>query len=95
MTPGLFVVSLSSIPDTIPGTAVYSGLEDSEMEESRVADFKAFIEAGRVGAFGEDDTASSSSFTVSSEGENDRYLRHLWSTVRYRGPAFYCWKASS
>ncbi len=63
-------------------------LEDSEMEESRVADFKAFIEAGRVGAFGEDDTASSSSFTGSSEGENDRYLRHLWSTVRYRVQRF-------
>ncbi len=73
-------------------------LEDSGRKELLVTDFKAFIEAGCVGAFGEDDarlvgvfveddTASSSS-SVSSQEENDKSLQHLWSTVWHRVQRF-------
>ncbi len=72
-------------------------LEDSEMEnemqESRVADFKAFIQAGCVGAFGEA-RAASSIHIVSSQEENDRSLQHLWSMVRHRVQQFITGKPS-
>ncbi len=68
-----------------PGHCSWPGclqrLEDSELEESLVADLNAFIQAGCVGAFGEDDTAS-------SHGGNDRALLHLWLTVRHRVQRF-------
>ncbi len=68
-------------------------LEDIGMKESLVTDLKAFIQAGCVGAFGEDDTASSSSI-VSSQEENDKSLQHLWSTVRHRVQRFITGKPS-
>ncbi|SJL01202.1 uncharacterized protein ARMOST_04520 [Armillaria ostoyae] len=64
-------------------------LEESEMEESLVANLKAFIEVGRVGAFGEDhDDTSSSEFSsiVSSQEENDKPPQHLWSTTQSTYP---------
>ncbi len=64
-------------------------LENSEWKKSLVTGFKAFIQAGCVGAFGEDDTASSIHISiVSSQGENDKPLQHLWSTVRHRVQRF-------
>ncbi|KAK0448057.1 hypothetical protein EV421DRAFT_110421 [Armillaria borealis] len=72
-------------------------LEDSEMEdemeESLVANFKAFIQAGCVGAFGEAHTAPSVHI-VSSQGENAKPLQYLWSTVRYRVQRFITGKSS-
>ncbi|SJL01209.1 uncharacterized protein ARMOST_04527 [Armillaria ostoyae] len=68
-------------------------LEDSEMDESRVTDFKAFIQAGCVGAFGEDDPKPFS-FIESSQEENDNPLHLLWSTVRHRVQRFIAGKPS-
>ncbi|KAK0455565.1 uncharacterized protein EV420DRAFT_1554362 [Desarmillaria tabescens] len=80
-----------------PAAAAWLGclqrLEDSGIEESLVIDFKAFIQAGRVGAFGEDDTASSSS-VGSSQGESDNSLQHPWSTVWHRVQRFLAGKPS-
>ncbi|KAK0227006.1 hypothetical protein EDD85DRAFT_854491, partial [Armillaria nabsnona] len=69
-------------------------LEDSEIEQSGVADFKAFIQLGRVGAFGEVYEAPCNPAIVLSQGENDKSLQHLWSTVRHRVQWFIAGKPS-
>ncbi|KAK0498097.1 hypothetical protein EDD18DRAFT_1156276 [Armillaria luteobubalina] len=62
-------------------------LEDSGMDGAVVAEFKAFIRAGCVGGYGEDDAPPSSS-SVSSPEENEKPPQHMWLTMRYRVQQF-------
>ncbi len=79
-------------PEHLSWPGCLQQLEDSGVEESRVADLKAFIQAGCVGASGKDDTAASSSFFSLSFREIEPL--HPWSRVWYRVQRFIAGKPS-